>query len=122
MNGLLPDLEAKGFNFRLVGDQLAVSAPDDLLDDHVVDYLRPRKSQLMAECRLRDFVRLVIAYGTSHGLLLDADVVAAELDEIDRQELMTTELEDRQAWAQLLAYRLTRARIDPAWREQGGAA
>lgn len=105
---MLAELEAKGFRFQIVNDQLKVSASHDLLDDYMVDYLRARKAELLIECRLRDFVELVIHYGKSHGRLLDADVVLAELDDIDRAELLTADIEDRQTWAALLAHRLTR--------------
>ena len=47
------------------------------------------------------------AFGTSHGLLLDGAVILAELDD-DQAELMNTDIEGRQAWAQMLAYRLTK--------------
>ena len=44
--------------------------------------------------------------GTDHQVLLDEAEVLVELDEADRTELMTAELEDRQVWAELLAFRL----------------
>lgn len=106
---MLSALEDRGFRFHLDGDHLTVQAPDELLDDDVLDELRQNKATLMAEYRLRVFVRLVQAFGTSHGLLLDDHVVLAELDDDDREELLTSDIEDRQRWAELLAYRLTRS-------------
>jgi hypothetical protein len=108
---LLADLERQGFRFELRGDRLKVRAPAGALDDSAVKRLRRHKPQLMAECRLRDFVTLVRHYGADHGILLHRSAIAAELDEADRAELMTNTVEDRQAWAAAIAWRLTRARI-----------
>ena len=108
MTGMLNALENRGYHFHVDGDHLKVEAADHLLHDQAVEYLRLHKPELLVEYRLRAFVRLVRAFGTDHGLLLDDDVILAELDEADQAELITTNIGDRQSWAQMLAYRLTR--------------
>lgn len=108
MTGMLDALENRGYHFQVDGDHLKVEAADHLLHHQAVEYLQLHKPELVVECRLRTFVRLVRAFGISHGLLLDDDVILAELYDVDRTALMNTDLEGRQAWAQMLAYKLTR--------------
>jgi hypothetical protein len=108
VTGILVALENRGYHFRVDGDHLKVEAQDHLLHHEAMMYLQEHKPEIMAACRLRNFLRLVRAFGVTHGLLLDDEIILGEPDESDRAELMTSELRDRQAWAELLAYRLTR--------------
>ncbi len=65
-----------------------------------------------SEAALQAFVGLVrIAAACDHHVLLHRDAIAATLDESDKSELLTNTREDRQAWAAMLAHRLTRSRI-----------
>lgn len=58
---------------------------------------------------LLDFIDLVRATAAcDHQRLLHRRQIAAELDANDLAELRANTREDRQAWAALLAYRLTR--------------
>jgi hypothetical protein len=108
----LAELENQGFRFRLENGQVIVRVPARKLQPDTLGRLRRRKVEFEAELQLRIFVRLVIAFGVDHGILLDEPRIRCELDAADRTELMTTRLADRQAWAQLLAYRLTHQRIN----------
>lgn len=69
-------------------------------------------SKTESEAALQAFVGLVrIAAACDHHVLLHRDAIAAALDESDKSELLTNTREDRQTWAAMLAYRLTRSRI-----------
>lgn len=110
---LLPDLERQGFRFALRGDRLTVQAAPGLLDDRTVQRLRQQKPQLLKELRRREnFIQLVrVTAACEHRILLARWEISAELDKADLEALASTSREDRQAWAKLLAHRLTRQRI-----------
>ena len=108
MTAMLAALENRGYHFHVDGDHLKVEAVDHLMTEQVVEYLQAHKPEIMDQFRIRRFCRLVQALGVSHGLLLDDEVILEELDDSDRAVLMTSELHERQVWAELLAYRLTR--------------
>jgi len=108
VTGILVALENRGYHFRVDGDHLKVEAKDHLLHQVAVTYLQEHKPEIITAYRIRSFLRLVRAFGVTHGLLLDDEAIFKELDDSDRAELMTSSLRDRQAWAELLAYRLTR--------------
>ena len=112
MSGLLASLARDGYRFRLDHDRVIVQGPTDRLNPAALEQLRQKKPAILAELRLRDFVDLVRITGAcEHGILLHRDQIAAQLDADDVAALLETDRRDRQVWAELLAYRLTRARI-----------
>jgi hypothetical protein len=76
------------------------AAPDKAAEVPEVPVSREAES---ASGQLQDFVDLVNQFGPH----LTADRIQAELDDADREKLMTTDLPGRQAWAEMLAHRLT---------------
>ena len=58
------------------------------------------------------FVRLVNSFAVCRGFLLDRKQILAELDAKDLDYLLTTPKEERQVWAELLADRLCRERLE----------
>ncbi len=64
-----------------------------------------------AQRMLNRFVRLVNSFAVQHGRLLHQQQILAELDQADRETLLTTPLHERQEWAELLAYRLCNERV-----------
>lgn len=65
--------------------------------------------EIQPDKSLLDFIDLVRATAAcEHQRLLHRQQIAAELDADDLAELRTNTREDRQEWAELLAWRLTR--------------
>jgi hypothetical protein len=59
-----------------------------------------------------DFLRLVRVTGVcEHGLLIDDELILAELSADDLAELAELKRPDKQSWAQMLAYRLCMQRL-----------
>ncbi len=58
------------------------------------------------------FARLVQAYGTSRGFLLEVETILAELDVADIEDLKHLEVYQKQDWAQMLAYRMSKERLE----------
>ena len=82
------------------------------LTDEQRNFIRRLKPDIMAELRLQAFVDLVQVTGAcEHGILLDHDGIAAQLDAADIAELVKTDRRDRQVWAELLTYRLCMKRL-----------
>jgi hypothetical protein len=112
MSGLLSTLARDGYRFRLDHDKVIVRGPTDRLSPAALDQLRQKKPEILAELRLEAFIDLVrVTAACEHGIVLHHDPIVAQLDQDDIAELLTNTREDRQAWAGLLAYRLTRSRI-----------
>jgi hypothetical protein len=57
---------------------------------------------------LNRFVRLVRSYGTEYGVLLHPKEIETELDDRDIAHLLNLDRGEKQDWAELMAYRLTR--------------
>lgn len=113
MSGLLATLAHDGYRFRLDHDRVIVQGPTDRLNPAALDQLREKKPAILAELRLQAFLDLVrITAACEHQILLHRDEIAAQLDAADIEELKTNTREDWQLWAAMLAYRLTRARIN----------
>jgi len=110
VTNILNTFERDGYRFRMEHDRLLVNGPEHLMTPERLAELRQRKPALLAECRLRAFVNLVRATAACvHHILLHPDDVTAALDGGDIAELATIARHERQAWAALLAHRLTRA-------------
>ena len=110
----LQALEADGYAFQISGDNLAVKGSNVLLNPHALAQIRKQKPELMEALLLRNFCRSVRTVGV-HGydIVLDDDVIQAELSADDIEFLHHCNREDRQAWAELLAFRLADQRLRP---------
>ena len=53
-----------------------------------------------------NFCRLVRSFGISHGIILHDKLILAELDAGDIKDLKSITKQEKQQWAELLAYRL----------------
>ena len=58
------------------------------------------------------FARLVRAYATSRGFLFEIETILAELDAADIEDLKKIEVCQKQDWAQMLAYRMSKERLE----------
>ena len=54
------------------------------------------------------FCRLVRAFGTAHGELIEDETILVELNDRDIEYLRTIDTNEKQVWAELLAYRLAK--------------
>lgn len=110
--GVLDSFEREGYRFQLADDRLMVEGPDQLLSGQALDRLRQRKPEILAECRLRAFVDLVRSVAAcEHQILLHRKEIEGELDADDLAALLQAELPGRQAWAGMLAFRLSNRRM-----------
>jgi hypothetical protein len=65
---------------------------------------------------VRNFIDLVrITAACDHHVLLHRRDIERQIEADDITELLQSDRVDRQAWAELLAARLARARIGPGW-------
>ena len=62
---------------------------------------------------LTEFVQLVCSFAVfDHGLVLEPEQILAELDAADLEELERVDAFERKAWAELLAHRLSKLRLE----------
>jgi hypothetical protein len=109
VSNVLFEFERTGYRFRLDGDRVLVQGSGELLNSEAMEKLRRHKAEIRAACSLRDFVRLVqVDAALHHCRLLNLAEIEAQLSESDRADLLTCPKPERQAWAEALAFRLTR--------------
>ena len=104
----LHDIENQGSRLDVEAGHLAVYGPQELLTDDRLEALRKHKQELIDQVILRKFCDLVRAYGTDHQVLLSDLEIVRELDAADLHTLRSLDTRNKQMWAELLAYRLTR--------------
>lgn len=113
MSGAIADLEQQGYRFRLEGDQVMVSGWDGLIEPDELLRIRERKTEILIALRVQAFVELVRAIGASkHQILLPRKEIESLLDADDIRELFNIARAERRAWAELLASRLCKARLN----------
>ena len=104
----LNDIESQGYTLDVEAGHLAVYGPQELLTDDRLELLRKHKQELIDQVLLRKFCDLVRVFGTAHQVLLSDMEIVRELDAADIECLRSLDTRNKQLWAELLAYRLTR--------------